>query len=320
MVTAPKGHGRSTACPIPTIDVAPADARRSSTRGSPRAPTSSRSCSMTARRMGTGRPSLDEATLRAVIRAARARDARVVVHVSTQAAAQAALAAGAHGLVHVFADAPPTPDLVALANKAGAFVIPTLAVIESVTGTPGAPRCSPWTRWRRTSCRRAGRARRRRSRPTRAPACAGARARTTRAAPRRRRADPRRIGRAQPRHDARRDAAPELELLTRAGLTPSRRCGPRRSDPARAFGLDDRGRIAPGLRADLVLVAGQSGAGHHGHTPDRGVWKAGHGSIAVPRRARRTATSDDRVRRDQQLRRMAPRRGSARAGRSRRTR
>jgi imidazolonepropionase-like amidohydrolase len=28
------------------------------------------------------------------------------------------------------------------------------------------------------------------------------------------------------------------------------------SAPARAFGLDDRGRIAPGLRADLLLVEG----------------------------------------------------------------
>jgi imidazolonepropionase-like amidohydrolase len=48
----------------------------------------------------------------------------------------------------------------------------------------------------------------------------------------------------------------EMELLVRAGLTPTQALMAATSAPARAFGLDDRGRIAPGLRADLLLVEG----------------------------------------------------------------
>ncbi|MGW5688686.1 amidohydrolase family protein [Nonomuraea sp. NPDC003754] len=48
----------------------------------------------------------------------------------------------------------------------------------------------------------------------------------------------------------------ELLLLTRAGLAPEAALAAATSVPARHFGLTDRGRIAPGLRADLVLVDG----------------------------------------------------------------
>jgi imidazolonepropionase-like amidohydrolase len=48
----------------------------------------------------------------------------------------------------------------------------------------------------------------------------------------------------------------ELELLVEAGLTPVETLAAATSVPASVFGLADRGRIAPGLRADLLLVAG----------------------------------------------------------------
>jgi imidazolonepropionase-like amidohydrolase len=48
----------------------------------------------------------------------------------------------------------------------------------------------------------------------------------------------------------------ELLLLCEAGLTPVEALAAATSAPARHFGLDDRGRIEPGLRADLVLVEG----------------------------------------------------------------
>jgi imidazolonepropionase-like amidohydrolase len=48
----------------------------------------------------------------------------------------------------------------------------------------------------------------------------------------------------------------ELELLVRAGLSPAAALTAATSAPARLFGLTDRGRIAPGLRADLLLVDG----------------------------------------------------------------
>ncbi len=46
----------------------------------------------------------------------------------------------------------------------------------------------------------------------------------------------------------------ELALLVRAGLSPAEALAAATSVPARLFGLSDRGRIAPGLRADLLLV------------------------------------------------------------------
>ena len=48
----------------------------------------------------------------------------------------------------------------------------------------------------------------------------------------------------------------ELALLVQAGLTNTEALAAATSVPARQFGLTDRGRIAPGLRADLLLVDG----------------------------------------------------------------
>ena len=45
----------------------------------------------------------------------------------------------------------------------------------------------------------------------------------------------------------------ELALLVRAGLSPQAALRAATADPADVFGLDDRGRIAAGKRADLVL-------------------------------------------------------------------
>ncbi len=48
----------------------------------------------------------------------------------------------------------------------------------------------------------------------------------------------------------------ELQLLVAAGLTPQDALRAATSRPACRFGLTDRGRIAPGTQADLVLVDG----------------------------------------------------------------
>src|ERR1051326_2063912 len=48
----------------------------------------------------------------------------------------------------------------------------------------------------------------------------------------------------------------ELELLVKGGMTPAQALTAATSAPARVFHLNDRGRIALGMRADLVLVKG----------------------------------------------------------------
>jgi Amidohydrolase family len=53
----------------------------------------------------------------------------------------------------------------------------------------------------------------------------------------------------------------ELQLLMEVGLTPAEVLAAATSVPARCFGLADRGRISPGLRADLLLVDGDPTTG-----------------------------------------------------------
>ncbi|HEY9420130.1 MAG TPA: amidohydrolase family protein, partial [Thermoanaerobaculia bacterium] len=47
------------------------------------------------------------------------------------------------------------------------------------------------------------------------------------------------------------------------------------ANPAEAFGLADRGRIAPGLRADLLLVQGDPTADIKATRKIQRIWKAG---------------------------------------------
>jgi imidazolonepropionase-like amidohydrolase len=67
----------------------------------------------------------------------------------------------------------------------------------------------------------------------------------------------------------------ELELLVRSGLTPLEALASATSEPARAFGFRDRGRIAEGLRADLVLVNGDPTVDITATRDIVGIWKLG---------------------------------------------
>jgi hypothetical protein len=67
----------------------------------------------------------------------------------------------------------------------------------------------------------------------------------------------------------------ELELLVKAGLTEAQALAAATSLPASAFGLSDRGRIAPGLRADLVLVKGDPASDITATRDIVSIWKAG---------------------------------------------
>lgn len=67
----------------------------------------------------------------------------------------------------------------------------------------------------------------------------------------------------------------ELALLTRAGMSASEVLRAATSLPARAFGLRDRGRIEPGMRADLVLLEGDPTTDIAASRTIRAVWCAG---------------------------------------------
>ena len=69
--------------------------------------------------------------------------------------------------------------------------------------------------------------------------------------------------------------ADELGLLVDAGLTPTEAIRSATALPARTFGLNDRGVIAAGRRADLLLVDGEPTADIGAIRNVRAVWIAG---------------------------------------------
>jgi imidazolonepropionase-like amidohydrolase len=67
----------------------------------------------------------------------------------------------------------------------------------------------------------------------------------------------------------------ELQYLVQAGLTPLQALRAATRTPALRFGLPDRGRIEPGLRADLLLVDGDHTTTISDTLNTRAVWRRG---------------------------------------------
>ena len=230
---------------------------------------------------------LPEATMRAVVAAARRHEKLSVVHVNSYEAAKDVAEAGANGLAHLFTDRAADEELTDLFIEKGVFVVPTLTVYEGLWST------SPW----------------------------GAQlANDPRVTPY---LEPAEIGPLsllggkdnQSRHElwlnmiesvrilhskgvpilAGTDIAGvtggpgygvslhrELESLVFAGLSAEEALASATSVPAQIFGLDNRGRIVPGALADLVLVRGDPTLDIAATRDIAGVWKLG---VAMDRAA-----------------------------------
>jgi imidazolonepropionase-like amidohydrolase len=289
LATAPGGHGTQFGVAVPTLTTpaeAPAwvDARLAEGSDFIKIVYEPRS----AEGLGPPFPSIDRATLTALVAATQARQRLAVVHVSRLVPAQEAIEAGADGLVHVHADRVADEALVQRMRERGAFVTPTLAVIAGFDPTPppaGQPRenqrlaADPAVRPFLTPDQRRGLE----SVPTtklvmfrldtalesvRALHAGGVEILAGSDAP-----NPGTAHGASLHH--------ELELLVRAGLTPIEALRAATSAPARRFGLADRGRITPGARADLLLVAGDPTTDIRATRAIERIWKNG---AAVERR------------------------------------
>lgn len=136
LVTPPGGHGTEYGFPIPTItaaDQADAFVAARVAEGSDYIKIVYDDGS----EVGLPWKTIDEPTLAAVIRAAKARKKLAVVHVLAREFARGAIAAGADGLVHLFVDKPVDDAFVHLVAEHKAFVIPTLTVLDSVNRNGG---------------------------------------------------------------------------------------------------------------------------------------------------------------------------------------
>jgi len=220
--------------------------------------------------------SLDATDLAALIAAAKKRGKLAVVHVSTSKDARVAVAAGADGLVHTWGDDAADDALFADIARRGVFVVPTLTVLGSIAG--GRESLSVATHRTLapfvTANDRAGLT-------AQFPASSHQTSALTNA-----RNNVRRLRALQVAVLAGTDAPNpgtahgisihrEIELLVESGLTPVEALQAATSVPARAFGLRDRGRIAPGYRADLLLVSGDAASDITATRNIVTVWKGG---------------------------------------------
>lgn len=274
LVTAPGGHGTQFGIPIPTLG-----------------PTDDVDAFIAARLAegsdfiklvleggagwGNTLPTLATSTLAAAIGAAQQRGKMALVHVGTRDEALVALRAGANGLVHLFGDAEADDAFALLARERGVFVVPTLAVLESASGQANGvdadPRMAPWLAPAQADSLRGT-----------FPVAAGREtviATALASVLRLHRAGvPVLAGSDAPNPGTAHGASlhRELELLVRAGLTPAAALAAATSATAGKFGLDDRGRVARGLRADLVLVAGDPAQDITATRAIVAVWKNGY--------------------------------------------
>jgi imidazolonepropionase-like amidohydrolase len=275
LVTAPKGHGTEYGLPIPTLAAA-GDADAFVAARLAEGSDYIKIVYDDGKAYGLTLPTVDRATMAATIAAARKRGRLAVVHVGSRRGADEVVEAGASGLVHLFADEAPDPEFAGRLLAAKAFVTPTLSVIESTTGVASGAGLIVDPRLARFIS-----AQEKTSLEGRFPARPGAKRDLAIALAATKQlfaaGVPILAGTDAPNPGTAHGVSlhRELELLVRAGLPASGALAAATSVPARAYGLKDRGRIAPGLRADLVLVAGDPTADITATRDIVTIWKAG---------------------------------------------
>ena len=226
-----------------------------------------------------GLPMLSNEVLLTSVREAHRYGKMAIAHATTAAAAQQAIAAGVDGLAHVFIDRPDNVgEIVAAIAASGAFVTPCLTVNSTAIGYTAAVLAADervrsrlskkWLDALRSAMKtypqgnmddvfanvidlhNAGVA-----------ILAGTD-----------------VSEPLPQFGGLAHGASlhhELQLLVTAGLTPIEALRAATVTPARRFGLTDRGHLAPGARADLLLVDGDPTTSISDTLSIRAVWCRG---------------------------------------------
>ena len=221
-------------------------------------------------------PTIDRETFSIAVRTAHEKRKLAVAHVSTAANARVAVESDVDGLVHLFADQNVSPEWLAMAKTKKLFVVPTASVLSSTAGA-NLSKLVIDDPFLKPLLNRETIANLTRAFPVRAgqekdwevlkenigklrqagiPVLAGTDA-------------------ANPGTDHGVSMHQEIRLLVSAGLSNQEALAAATSIPAKHFQLADRGQIAPGLRADIVLVDGDPTKDVGNLARIVGVWKGG---------------------------------------------
>jgi imidazolonepropionase-like amidohydrolase len=204
-------------------------------------------------------PGFDEATVRALVEAAHAHGLRAIAHAANSAAVLLAQAAGVDVLTHAPIDRPLSEAEAAATRASGQVIVPTLTMMEAIVAKLAGIAPVSYDAARATVGRwhRAG-----------VTILAGTDANQAASAP------------ASPSYGT--SLHHELELLVGAGLTAVEAVRSATAGAAEYFGLADRGVIAPGRRADLVLIDGDPVQDISAIANVAAVWCAGRPVADVP--------------------------------------
>ncbi|HEX8555143.1 MAG TPA: amidohydrolase family protein [Sphingomonas sp.] len=291
LATVPKGHGTEYGLPVPTLtkpQEADAWVAARIAEGSDYIKIVNEPGTI----IGRVTPTLDVPTIRALVTAAHARGKLAVVHAQTLAAAIGSVDAGADGLVHLFADKDGGSAFAKLAKDKGVFIIPTYTVLEVFSGRSGTANLLTHSALSGLLTKSAVDTVRQSFGPDRTASLDATEAANLGA-----------LAKAGVSILAGTDAGNpgtwyglslhrELDLLVKGGLSPAQALTAATAAPAKAFQLADRGRVAKGLKADLLLVNGdptQDIANVHNVVE---IWKDG-APVSPLRTARRAAVAEE---------------------------
>lgn len=287
LATVPGGHGTQFGAPVPTLST-PAEAEAWVAARVSEGSDYIKIVNEAGLTSGKPLPTLDAPTTKALIEAAHKNGKLAVVHIQTRALAENALSSGANGLVHIFFDQPGDDTFAKLAKQKNVFVTPTLTVFEGFAGRPGTASLLEAPAFKGLlSAAAVSSIKTKFGQDRTATIDANVKATVTSLA---KAGVPILAG-----TDSGNPATwygismhRELELLVNAGLTPVQALAAATSAPAKAYKLSDRGRIAKGFKADLLLVDGDATRDILKTRNVVDVWKNGV-STAKLREARRAS-------------------------------
>lgn len=213
----------------------------------------------------------------ALIKSSRENNKLALVHIASLQQAQIMLNQGADGLVHSFIDQVADAKFIEQAKKQGMFIIPTLSVTGSLAGAEEGKKlvadvqlsdylsvsqntalnASFPPQWQNPKVLENALASVKLLHAAGIPLLVGTDA-----------------GNPSTAHGA--SMHGELSLLVKAGLSPIAALNAATALPAEIFALNDRGRIAIGMRADLILVIGDPTKNINDTRNIEYIWKNGY--------------------------------------------